>query len=225
VTLEKFLLIAQVIMILGGVIIALAWVHFKRRAIEIQLIGLNYVPPILGYFSLSIFNLRGLPVNIPQNIETYCHFVILWTIYYFVLQKRHTRIFVTVFIVFSIFAFINAFFIQKMYFNSYTVAINDVIVIGYCVTYFHRLLVDLPAQHLQRLPMFWMSAAFLMQTAGALFLYLFTPYLTKFFFDDVLIYWSFHNILTIFQEILIIIGLAVDLKNITAARVPAIKNI
>lgn len=220
-TIEKFLVIAQVIMVLGGIIVVLSWVYFKRRAIEIKLIGLNYVPPILGYFSLGIFNLHGLPVNIPQNIETYCHFVILGTLYYFALQKRYTRIFVTVFIVFSIFAFINAFFVQKMYFNSYTVALSNSILIVYCITYFYRLLIDLPAQHLQRLPMFWFSAAFLMHSAGALFLYLFTAYLTKFFFNDVLIYWTFHNILNIFQEILIIIGLAVDLRNITSSPVSA----
>ncbi|HEY5746786.1 MAG TPA: hypothetical protein VIU12_11960 [Chryseolinea sp.] len=224
-TIEKFIMIVQVIMVLSGVIVVLSWVHFKRRTIEIKLIGLNYVPPILGYFSLSIFNLRGLPVNIPQNIETYCHFVILGTLYYLALQKRYTRIFVAVFIVFSIFAFINAFFIQKMYFNSYTLALSNGILIVYCVTYFYRLLVDLPAQHLQRLPMFWFSVAFLMHAAAAQFLYLFTAYLTKFFFNDVLIYWTVHNILNIFQEILIIIGLAVDLKNITSTRVSVIKNI
>ncbi|SHH98295.1 hypothetical protein SAMN04488109_6466 [Chryseolinea serpens] len=211
-------------MLLGGLIVVLSWVHFKRRSIEIKLIGLNFVPPILGYFSLGLFNLRGLPVNIPQNIETCCHFVILWNLYYFGLQKRYTRMFVAVFIVFSIFAFVNAFFGQKMYFNSYTVALSDVILIVYCVTYFYRLLVDLPAQHLQQLPMFWISAAFLIHAAGALFLYLFTAYLTQFFFNDVLIYWTFHNILNIFQEILILIGVAVDLKNVTSTRA-AIKNI
>jgi len=218
-TIEKFLVIVQVIMILGGIIVVLSWVYFKRRATEIKLIGLNYVPPIVGYFAVGLFDLHGLRVNIPQNIETYCHFVIVSSIYYLTLQKRYPRVFFTVFIFFSVFAFVNAFFVQKMYFNSYTVALFNVILIVYCVTYFYRLLIDLPAQHLQRLPMFWFSAAFLTHAAGALFLYLFTAYLTEFFFNDVLIYWTFHNCLNIFQEILIIIGVVVDLKNLKAGRV------
>jgi hypothetical protein len=76
------------------------------------------------------------------------------------------------------------------------------------------LLVELPVQQLQTVPMFWFNAAILIYRAGALFLFLFTPYLVKVLNNDLLIYWSFHNILTIVHQIVITIGLWQDLRNI-----------
>ncbi|SHH98309.1 hypothetical protein SAMN04488109_6467 [Chryseolinea serpens] len=224
-TIEKFLIIVKIIMVLASVIVLLSFLYFKKRAIEIKLIGFNFLSPVVGYFSIDLLDLRGMQVNIPQNIEMLVHFVIITIMYYLALQKRYPKVFLTLLIVFSIFAIVNMLFLQKTYFNSYTVTISNVIAIAYCVAYFYRLLIDLPAQHLQRLPMFWFSAGFLMQAAGALFLYLFTAYLTKFFFDDVLIYWTFHNFLNIFLEILILIGVVVDLRNTRPRRVAVMKNL
>jgi hypothetical protein len=223
-TIEKFLVIVKIIMVLASIIVLLSFLYFKKRAIEIKLIGLNFLTPVVGYFSVDFFNLRGMQVNIPQNIEMLVHFVIITIMYYLALGKRHPKTFLILLILFSILAVGNMLFLQKTYFNSYTVTVSNVIAIVYCVAYFYRLLVDLPAQYLQRLPMFWFSAGFLMQAAGALFLYLFTAYLTKFFFDDVLIYWTFHNFLNIFLEILILIGVVVDLRNTRPQQAATIKK-
>jgi len=224
-TIEIFMTIVKVIMILNGVIAGLSVLFYKRSATRIKLLGLYFLIPLIGYFCLGIFDARGMEVNIPQNIAMPLHFLILSRIYYLALQRRYHKFFLTVIALFLIFAFGNAFFIQGMYFNSYTAAISNVIVIVYCVAYFNRLLVDLPEHHLQRVGMFWFSAAFLIQGAGALFLYLFTAYLTKFFFDDVLVFWAFHNLLIIFQQVLIIIGVAVDLRNTVPTQVSTIKSI
>jgi hypothetical protein len=80
--------------------------------------------------------------------------------------------------------------------------------------YFYKLMVDLPERYLRHIPMFWISTGLLLQCAAATFLYLFTAYLTKFFFDDVLIYWTLHSLMGIAQLFLIIVGVSIDLKNV-----------
>ena len=72
----------------------------------------------------------------------------------------------------------------------------------------------LPVQELQRLPMFWYVTSNLVYNAGTLFLLLFTTYLVEVLHNDLLIYWSFHNILDIIQDLLIMLGLWQDLRNI-----------
>jgi hypothetical protein len=104
-----------------------------------------------------------------------------------------------------------------MYFNSYSASILNFIIMAYCIGYFYRLLIDLPTQHLQHLPLFWITTGLLAQGAGATFLYLFTAYLTKFFFNDVLIYWTFHSLVGIVELFLIIVGVSIDLKNVIRA--------
>ena len=92
--------------------------------------------------------------------------------------------------------------------------LNHIILIVYCILYCYRLLVDLPVQHLQRVPMFWFNSAILIFNAGTLFLFLFASYLVEVLNNDLLIYWSFHNILNIIQHLIVIIGLWQDLRNI-----------
>jgi len=216
-TLEKFLIIVKIIVFLAGAIVLLSFLQYKKRSPEVKLIGFNFLVPVVGYLALSWLDLRGTDAIIPQNIEMIAHFVIMTLLYHTVLQKRYPRIFLAISILFLAFAFINIFFIQKLQFNSYTATVSNAIIIIYCVAYFYRLLIDFPEQHLQRLPMFWFNAGFLIQAAGALFLYLFTGYLTKFVFDDVLIYWTFHNVLTLALKVLVLVGVSVDLRNITVA--------
>ena len=212
-TIEKFLMIVKIIMLLNALTALLSLLFYRRRAMQIKLLGLYFLLPVLGYYSVDLYHAKGMEINIPSNILLLVSFLLITCIYYIQFQKRYTRIFLVVVVLFMIFGLFNIFFIQKMYFNSYTASISNFVTIIYCVVYFYRLLIELPEQHLQRVPMFWISTGLLVQSAGAFFLYLFTAYLTKFFFNDVLIYWTFHNLLQILELILIIIGVSVDLKN------------
>ncbi|HEY5746787.1 MAG TPA: hypothetical protein VIU12_11965 [Chryseolinea sp.] len=201
------------ILALTGVIVVLSFLLFKKRTLQIKLLGVHFLAPILVYYSLGVFDLKGMQVNVPHNIELLFSFYTLTAIYYIQFQKRYTKRFLTLVIFFTIIWFVNILFIQKMYFNSFSAAFVNFVMMAYTVTYFYRLLIDLPAQHLQQVPLFWVSTGFLVQGAGAFFLYLFTDYLTKFFFNDVLIYWTIHNLMNIFELILVIVGVSIDLRN------------
>jgi len=217
-TLENFMLITQISTALSALIAILSFLFFKKRTLQVKLLGLNFLYSVLMYYSLGVFDLRGMQVNIPNNIQMLATFLTLTGVYYLELKKRYTWFFVTLCILFAIFWGINIFFLQKMHFNSYTTAISNFIVMAYCIAYFYRLMIDLPARHLRQLPLFWISAALLMQGAATSFLYIFTDYLTRFFFDDVLVYWSIHNSIVILELLIITIGISVDLWNTHALR-------
>jgi hypothetical protein len=212
-TIEKFMMILQGILALTAIIVVFSFLFFRRRTLQIKILGVHFLIPILVYYSLGIFDLKGMQVNVPHNIQLLLSFCTLTAIYYIQFQKRYTRFFIILGVVFVTFWFINIFFVQKMYFNSFTASFVNFVMITYSVIYFYRLLADLPEQHLQQVPMFWISTGFLVQGAGAFILYLFTDYLTKFFFNDVLIYWTFHNLMGIFEIILVIVGVSIDLRN------------
>jgi membrane protein insertase Oxa1/YidC/SpoIIIJ len=78
-------------------------------------------------------------------------------------------------------------------------------------------MVKLPTMHLQRMPMFWINSGFLMYAAGAMFLFAFTTYLTQVLKDNLLVYWSFHNILSIISQLIIMVGLIYDFKNLNSS--------
>lgn len=204
-------------MMLNALIALLSLLFYRRRETQIKLWGLYFLFPVLAYYSVDWYHAKGMEVNIPSNILLSISFLIICRIYHLQFQKRHTWTFLVVVILFMIFWYVNIFFVQKMYFNSYTASISNFIVIICCVVYFYQLLTELPARHLQRVPMFWISTGLLVQSAGSFFLYLFAAYLTRFFFNDALLYWTFHNLLQILELILIIIGVSVDLKNVIVA--------
>lgn len=123
--------------------------------------------------------------------------------------------FVTTTVVFVL-AFANLYFVQKTSINSYAYVLRAAILICYSLWYFYVLIRDLPSLYVHQMPMFWFNSAFLVMSAGAFFLFAFTSYLINVLRNDLLIYWSFHNILSILEHIIIMIGLYYDFRQFKA---------
>jgi hypothetical protein len=102
-----------------------------------------------------------------------------------------------------VFGIVNFLFIQTKYVNSYSNSLHTLIILILSIVYFYKLLRDLPAQQLQRLPMFWIISGFFFSNAGKLVIYTVTHYLIHFVQDNMIIVWSFHNFLTIIANLLI----------------------
>ena len=79
-------------------------------------------------------------------------------------------------------------------------------------------MVELPAQHIHHLPMFWINSAFLFYHAGTFFLFAFTAYIIVVLKNDLLVYWTFHNLLSIIEHMIILIGLYYDLKSLPGGK-------
>jgi hypothetical protein len=133
---------------------------------------------------------------------------------YFLLFKKHAWMYISATAAFALFAIVNALFIQKTAPNSYTNIPHSAVLIIYALFYFYFLMRDLPAQHVHRLPMFWFNSAVLFFHAGAFFLFSFTAYLVNVLRNDLIVYWSFHNLLSIIEHIIILIGVWYDFSSL-----------
>jgi len=205
---------ANVATALAVLITLLAFVPIKKLKIESRLIGVASAISVATYVVLMFGNFRGKEVNLPQNIATILIFFPLAIAYYRVLNKQYKGFFIASTFLFLTFGIYNLVNWQQDDYNSYTDAVASFFLIIYCILYLYRLLVELPVQQLHTVPMFWFNSAILLYQAGALFLFLFRPYLIEVLGNDMLIYWSFHNILNVVHQIILIIGLCLDLRNI-----------
>ncbi|MEJ7643030.1 MAG: hypothetical protein WKF87_00415 [Chryseolinea sp.] len=212
-SLEIFYIIFEISNFLAIVIVLMAFIPFKGRNFESRIIGVASLIMVATYLILISFTFHGKEVNIPQSVAVVLIVITLALLYHISLQRRYSHFFFISTAVFFIFSVCNLFFWQKDENNSYTDAIGSFLLIIYGIMYLYRLLVDLPVQQLHTVPMFWFNAAILIYRAGALFLFLFTHYLVKVLNNDLLIYWTFHNILAIVHQIVITIGLWQDLRN------------
>jgi hypothetical protein len=82
----------------------------------------------------------------------------------------------------------------------------------YSLLYFYVLMRDLPSLYIHQIPMFWFNSGILIFHAGTFFLFSFVSYLVNVRNDDLIAYWSFHNMLSIVERLIIMIGLCYDLK-------------
>ncbi len=75
------------------------------------------------------------------------------------------------------------------------------------ILFFFKMIREMPTIHIQRFPMFWINAGFLIYFSGAVILYMISDYLVRVLNNDRTSYWIFHNFLGVVKYILFAIGL------------------
>lgn len=214
-TTELYIVLVYVQTALSALIAGLAFWKFTFRSTVVKLVGLAFLVGFISNILAMVMNLVfRLNPNLPQSIYKIVYFCVIGLIYYHASGKRNKLVYNFFCVAFTAFAVVNLLFIQKMQINSYTSILSAIIIIIYSVNYFYRLMIDLPTINLQRLPMFWFNAAFLLFHSGALFLFVFTDYLVNVLNNNLLVYWGFHNILNIVAHLIVLVGLWIDLRNI-----------
>jgi hypothetical protein len=213
-TIESFLLVFKIQSTLSAVIILLSFVPFNKRQMEVRLIGVAFFVSLLGDLAVYFLPLRGKDVNIPGHVSSLLMFIIFCILFNIALKNKYRTIISGVCIAFCLAAIVNHSFFQKKDINSYNQIASAIIFIVFCILYFYRLLVDLPAQQLHRVPMFWFCTSILIFNAGTLFLSVFTTYLVEVLHNDFLFYGTFTFIMIIIQQLVAMIGLWQDLRNI-----------
>jgi hypothetical protein len=214
-TFEQFLVTYYTQTALSAVVSIVALIHFRSRSTEVKLIGFSFLLSFICNGLAFVFLKLGHTsyINVPQNIYHLLNLCIVIALYHSALAPKYRIwLFTTLAICFP-FSFYDTFIDYKSFVESYFPFVQSMFIITFTILYFHRLLIDMPAVHLQRLPMFWFNSAFLFFHAGTLFLWAFSAYLMHVLNDNLLEYWSFHNIVSILQHIIIIIGLRADFKS------------
>lgn len=209
----NFIVYTQTALSLGVAIYSI--VKWKQKETYIKLVGLLFFAGFLSNTISQSLYLSGYGklVNIPNSVYDLVSFCLLILIYYYALNKKYGGFFFFICLFFLVMATMNLFFIQKSLINSNIMFLRAIIIICLCVFYFYRLMVELPVTYLHRMPMFWINSAFLIYNAGALFLFAFTSYITTVLKDNLVLYWSFHNILSIIEHLVVLIGLTYALTN------------
>jgi len=222
-TIEQVVTLAHIQTALSAIVAILCLVKFKSRDRVIRLIGLVFMTSFLANvtaLAFHVFTSLNAFINTTYPAFSIISFVLISRVYYISLRTIHVRWFVLSAVIFIAFAFINLFFIQKLDLNSYTNIFYSAILIIYCLLYFYILMRDLPSLYVHQLPMFWFNSALLIFHSGVFFLFSFTSYLVNVLKNDLLIYWSFHNILSIIEHFIVLIGVYYDLKFLRVKRLP-----
>jgi len=201
---------------LSVAVLVLCLYKYKRRPLYIRLMGLVFIVSFLANFGgFALYHLGlGRYTNIPQSAYDPIVLPIISLVFYHALNQRFGRIFFVIAIGFVCFSIVNMMGLQKEAINSYHKFVSSFFITCYCVFYFYRLMVELPATHLQRIPMFWFTSGFLIYHAGTIFLFAFTAYLTDVLKNNLVAYWVFHNILSIIMHLIIVVGAFYDLSSL-----------
>jgi hypothetical protein len=117
-------------------------------------------------------------------------------------------------IIYISFGLTNRMFFQKAEINSYSYIFSSIVIISISLTFFYKLLKELPTQQLHKMPLFWIISGFFFSFAGKLVVYTVTQYLVTYLGDNLIFVWSFHILLTIIANLLIAYGTWLNYKQI-----------
>jgi hypothetical protein len=216
-TLEQFVLTALVQTILLGLLAILCFIKFRSRSLMVRLIGLIFLLGFLANMCSWLMTRTRIFVefsNVPSAVCIVISIVLLSHVYIVILFRKNSLWVSVVAIVILIIAFFNFHFIQRTSVNSNLMAIHSSIFICYSLWYFYVLIRDLPSLKVHQMPMFWFNSAFLVLGAGTFVLYAFTSYLIHVLRNDMITYWSIHNLLSIFAHLIVLIGLYFDFRQL-----------
>lgn len=211
-TLELFKTIVDISTGLTVVCFALSLYKFPLRSPEVKVQAVGFLLSILNMAVTEVASPHGTDINIPMNISIHYTALTPLFMYHVAWKYRYRTVTMISVAVYCVFGAWNMLYGQQGAFNSNSLALGGLLILIHSVLFFYYLLVNLPVQKLQHLPMFWFNTAYLAYFASSLFI--FGAYVVDVFRDSLLIYWAIKNLLTIVHYILIIVGLWQDLRNI-----------
>lgn len=213
---ETYFFIFYIQTFLSALIAIASFYRFSERDTLLKLIGglfvFSCVCNTIAYLSL-LLHIEGM-ANIPGSVYGIVKVIVVGIIFNYVTKSKHRDTVLTITIVYCAFAFFNLFFLQKVANASYNKLAGSFIIMVYTIWYFYKLMVELPAIHLHRLPMFWFNSAFLIFHAATIFLFAFTTYLINEHLGTFKNYWAFHNLLVILEQLIILAGVFYDIRGL-----------
>jgi hypothetical protein len=207
--------VAVVQTILSALIAIFSFYKYRQRDRLMILVGLLFS----FSFAFNVFQFLALKfgANITMNIigDVYeiIFFILAGVIYDCATNQQLRRTIMIFSGLFLIGSIMNLLFGQKDL-ASITKLASNLMLLVYCVAYFFKLMRDLPAIHVHRLPMFWINSAFLLYSAGTVFLFAFIEYVINAYADKVASFWLVNLSLFIMQQLIIVFAVAYDLKNL-----------
>jgi hypothetical protein len=212
-SIDRFLLIAYLLYFLSGLGLLITLIRIRHRSMEVRLLGIYLGASLLSFFVGRILYSFAISPNYAGTAYRLAAFLVITLIYHYAFNRRYRKILLGVALCFVIFGIINVLLIQRGDINSYTDIFLSLFTMTYAVYYFFMLMKEMPTFELHKLPMFWINSAFILYFAGNLFLFVFTDYLVEVLNNNLMLYWTFHNVLSVIEILLLIVAAIVDLMN------------
>lgn len=127
-------------------------------------------------------------------------------------SKKYARTLYIFYAVFALGDILNMLYLQTDYSTSYGKVVSSLVFIIISVDFFFRMLKELPADKLSAYPMFWINASVLIFFSSTLVLFIVFDYLVTVLNDNMMFYYSFHNIMRTIFALLFAVGAWQDLK-------------
>ena len=98
-------------------------------------------------------------------------------------------------------------------FNSFSAYANGILMIILSLSFLRTVMIEMPVERVQSLPMFWVSFGVLLYYGGNVFLFLFNNYLIEHLPYNYKVVWMLHNTLNIFKNLFLFLGLWSNFRN------------
>jgi len=172
------------------------------------LLFLTIIADILMY----VLGRKSIPNLFIGNIFLLAQFLILMSIFYDALKKKHKKLILMVSIA-AITLKIYGSIIGLSDHNSLLSTFTSISALIVCMLYFYRTLQDLPTMEIHKDPTIWIVIAALVYYSGTIFLFIVSNYFLKFDVSMHAVLWAFHNVLNIVKNILFATALWRSLLN------------
>ncbi|SKC83923.1 hypothetical protein [Ohtaekwangia koreensis] len=211
---ETFVVIRNisVLSVLVPLILLVFALRKREQPVPVKLLGIllsvSALSDVLSLVLYMQFKINPNPVN---SVYVWLQFILMSLIY----KAAYTRIWYKRIIdigiiTFTIFAIVNMFFIQGVNgFNSNTFTVSSIAFMFYSLLHSYQLVKDLPELHIERMFMFWFSAAVFIYFGTNLFLFATIDRLIVKADNQFLLSWGFHNGTNAFKNLLFAIALYV----------------
>jgi hypothetical protein len=161
-------------------------------------------------------------LSISPNYTTNLSYVVslLWISHFFyhaIGWKSIKSSLVIVNVLFFLFAMTNLLFIQKWSPNYYTMTLENLLILGFCILFYYKMLKDLPSTQVQRDPLFLIVSGWFFTHAGQLVLTLVSTYLLAILNDTMNIPWIMFLSLSFFGNLVKTVGAYFQFRNMKAA--------
>jgi len=195
-------------------VILVAW-KLREKPLYIKLVGFKSLVSVIFHINIYIFTFvidAGMNIILGE-IHALIEPILIIIIYTHVNpSKKYALILYIAYAIFALGDILNMIYLQTSYSTSYGKVISSLLFMILSVDFFFRMLRELPANRLSTYPMFWINASTLLFFSSTLVLFVVFDYLVTVLNDNMVFYYSFHNIMRTLFALLFAVGVWQDLK-------------
>jgi hypothetical protein len=172
----------------------------------------------MEFSSLGLYYLKISPNYI---INTCNAFSLIWVSYFFyhaIGWKSLKSLFVVINVLFLLFSIPNLLFIQKLSPNYYTMTMQYLLILGFCILFYYKMLKELPSIQVQKDPLFLIVSGWFFTHAGQVVLTLVSTYMLSILKDNMQVLWLMFLFLNFFGNLIKTVGAYFQFKIMKAEK-------